>query len=99
MATINITSSHGEDATLKELLIEGIKEEKKKVEYALSISSGIISNKESKYGIPTGEFLEKFKKGEINEDEDTFQWWTEYKLWNILREKLETLNHIEICRQ
>lgn len=99
MATISIKSSYGEEATLKELLLEGIKEEKKKVEYALSVSSGIISGKEGRYGISSAEFLEKFRTGEIAEDEDTFQWWAEYKLLNILKEKLETLNHVEICRQ
>jgi len=98
MATVNVKSSHGEEATLKELLMEGIREEKKKVEYALSVSSGIISGKEGKYGMSSTEFLEKFKSGEIAENEDTFQWWAEYKLLNILKEKFETLNHVEICR-
>lgn len=99
MATLNIKSLHGEEETLKELIFEGIKEEKRKVGYALGITTEIIRTKEDYYKISSAEFLEMFKRGDIEENDDTFQWWAELKLADILQKKNETLSHIEICQK
>lgn len=99
MATLNIKSLHGEVETLKELILEGIREEKRKVEYALGITTEIIKTKEDYYKISSAEFLEMFKRGDIEENDDTFQWWAELKLADILQKKNKTLSHIEICRK
>jgi hypothetical protein len=42
--------------------------------------------------------LEKFKKGEIQENDETFSWWAETRLIKELEEKLKTLEGIEICQ-
>ncbi len=44
-------------------------------------------------------FIEKFKKGEIKENDETFEWWAETKLAGELAEKLKALKDIEICQQ
>ena len=91
MTTINIKSIHGEFELLKGLLSDGIREERRKIEYALNLSDNIINKFEYKYGISTSAFLEKFKTGNIDEDEETFQWWAEAKLADELRGKLSLL--------
>lgn len=99
MITVNIKSINGEFETLKGLLFDGIREEKKKIEYALELSDEIIRKYEQKYDISTSFFLEKFRKGDIEENEETFQWWAEVKLANELKEKLKAITGIEICPQ
>lgn len=99
MATISISSQAGKKETLRSLLLDGINDEKKKIEYALSLSSEIIKGKENFHKISSVDFLDKFKRGEIKEDDDTFQWWAELKLADTLKEKLETIYHLEICQQ
>lgn len=44
-------------------------------------------------------FIEKFKNGEIEENDDTFNWWAEYKLRSELSQKIKTIEDIEICQQ
>ena len=44
----------------------------------MSISK--IKKYEEKYGISTSIFIEKFRNGEIEEKDDTFNWWAEKKL-------------------
>ena len=99
MITVNIKSINGEFETLKGLLFDGIREEKRKIEYALGLSDEIIRKFEQKYDISTSSFLEKFKRGDIEENEETFQWWAEVKVANELKEKLKAITEIEICQQ
>ncbi len=84
--------------TVKGLLSEGLNEEKRKIEFALKISNSKIKEYEGKYGISTTAFIEKFGKGEIDENDETFEWWSETKLADELKEKLETIENIEICQ-
>lgn len=53
---------------------------------------------EEKYGISTSVFIEKFRNREIEEDDDTFNWWAEEKLVNELKQKLSIIENIEICQ-
>lgn len=98
MATFNVRSRTGEDEILKSLIIDGINEERKKIEYALSISTAIIREKENSFKITSADFLVKFKEGRIEENEDTFQWWAELKLTDTLKKQLATLADVEICQ-
>ena len=43
-------------------------------------------------------FIEKCRKGEIEENNETFDWWAEMKLANVLQEKIKTIEDIEICQ-
>ncbi|HHT9136275.1 MAG TPA: hypothetical protein ACFYEK_03430 [Candidatus Wunengus sp. YC60] len=98
MVTVNVKSTTGDVDTIKELIIEGLKEEKKRIEFALERTASIVKAYEEKYGISTSVFIEKFKQSEIEENDDTFDWWAEVKMANELREKINTIANIEICR-
>lgn len=98
MISINVKSASGEIETIKKLLFGGLDEERKRIEYAFNMTVRAIKKFEEKFGISTDIFLEKFKSGEIKENEDTFEWWAETKLADELREKLKTITSIEICQ-
>ncbi len=99
MVSINVKSSSGELEIVKGLLREGINEEKRKIDFAISVTDDKIEKYEAKYGMSTASFIEKFKKGEIKENDETFEWWAETKLAGELAEKLKALKDIEICQQ
>ncbi len=94
---LSVKSKYGESELVKGLILNAITEEKKRLEYALKVSLKAIKEYETKYGLSTPVFLEKFKKGEIQENDDTFSWWAETRLIKELEEKLKTLEGIEIC--
>lgn len=98
MVTISIRSKCGEKETLEGLLLEGLTEEKRRIIFALDNATIVIKRNEGKYGYTTSTFIEKFHKGEIEEDEKTFEWWAEAKLANELKEKLKAITDIEICQ-
>ena len=63
MVTVNVKSASGDVDTVKELILEGLKEEKKRIEFALERTTSIVKAYEEKYGISTSVFIEKFKRG------------------------------------
>lgn len=99
MATLNIKSSSGETDTIKKLLTNGLEEEKRRIKFALDLTDSTIRNYEEKYHMSSVDFIEKFKNGEIEENDDTFNWWAEYKLRTELSQKIRTIEDIEICQQ
>mgnify|MGYP001578024718 FL=1 len=99
MATVNIKSTSGETATIKKLLSDGLEEERRRIKFALDLSDSTIRNYEEKYHMSSADFIEKFKNGEIEENDDTFNWWAEYKLRSELSQKIKTIEDIEICQQ
>lgn len=99
MVTLNIKTVSGEVETIKKFLVDGLDEEKKRLEYALELTQKKLKDFEKKFGMSTDMFLEKFKTGEIREDGETFEWWSEKKIVDELREKLRTITSIEICQK
>ena len=99
MATLNIKSLSGETDTIKKLLTNGLEEERRRMKFVLDLSDSTIRNYEEKYHMSSADFIEKFKNGEIEESDDTFNWWAEYKLRSELSEKIKTIEDIEICQQ
>ena len=99
MATLNIKSTSGETDTIKKFLTDGLEEEKRRIKFALDLSESTIRNYEKKYHMSSAAFIEKFKNGEIEENDDTFNWWAEYKLRSELSQKIKTIEDIEICQQ
>ncbi len=97
--TINIKSSSTDIETIRSFISEALKEERKKIEYALEVTIAAIKRFEEKFGLTTNMFLKDFKEGNIEESEETFEWWAEAKLENELRKKLEMIEGIEICQQ
>lgn len=98
MVTLNVKSVSGEEETVKKILQDGLEEERKRIEYALDMTLKAIKTFEKKSGMSTDIFIEKFRSGEIEENEETFEWWAETKLANELKEKLQTITTIEICQ-
>ncbi|MBM4065412.1 MAG: hypothetical protein FJ266_07185 [Planctomycetes bacterium] len=99
MATLNIKSTSGETDTIKKFLTDGLEEEKRRIKFALDLSDSTIRNYEKKYHMSSAAFIERFKNGEIEENDDTFNWWAEYKLRSELLQKIKTIEDIEICQQ
>ncbi len=99
MATLNIKSSSGETDTIKKLLTNGLEEERRRIKFALDLSDSTIRNYEEKYHMSSADFIQKFKNGEIEENDDTFNWWAEYKIRNELSQKIKMIEDIEICQQ
>lgn len=99
MVTLNIKTVSGEVETIKKFLVDGLDEEKKRLEYALELTQKKLKDFEKKFGMSTDMFLEKFKTGEIKENDETFEWWSEKKIVDELRGKLRTITSIEICQK
>jgi len=99
MVTLNIKTVSGEVETIKKFLVDGLDEEKKRLEYALELIQKKLKNFEKKFGMFTDMFLAKFKTGEINEDGETFEWWSDKKIVDELMEKLRAITGIEICQK
>lgn len=98
MVTVNVKSTSGEAETIKELLAGGLEEEKRRIKFVIEMSVSKIEKYEEKYGISTSIFIEKFKNREIEENDETFNWWAEEKLVNELKDKLSIIENIEICQ-
>ncbi len=98
MATLSIKSNYEEINTIKGFLTEGLEEGKKRIHFAIETTESKLKKYEEEYGISTREFIEKFTKKEIDENDDTFSWWAEEKLLNELNQKLSIIDDIKICQ-
>ena len=98
MLELNLRTTSGDISSFKRIVSDGILEEKKKIDYALEKTTRIIKGYEEDYKMSSEEFLKRFKKGEIEEDNDTFSWWAELKVSKELEEKLLMVDTIEICQ-
>ena len=98
MLELNLRTTSGDISSFKRIVSDGILEEKKKIDYALEKTTRIIKGYEEEYKMSSEEFLKRFKKGEIEEDNDTFSWWAELKVSKELEEKLLMVDTIEICQ-
>ncbi|MDQ1349798.1 MAG: hypothetical protein QG657_99 [Acidobacteriota bacterium] len=98
MLELNLRTTSGDISSFKKIVSDGIIEEKKKIDYALEKTNRIIKGYEEEYKMSSEDFLKRFKKGEIEEDNDTFTWWAELKVSKELEEKLLMVDTIEICQ-
>ncbi|HLP47059.1 MAG TPA: hypothetical protein VK469_13995 [Candidatus Kapabacteria bacterium] len=98
MLELNLRTTSGDIYLFKRIVSDGILEEKKKIDYALEKTARIIKRYEDEYKMSSEEFLTRFKKGEIEEDNDTFSWWAELKVSKELEDKLLMVETIEICQ-
>jgi hypothetical protein len=98
MLELNLRTTSGDISSFKKIVADGIIEEKKKIDYALEKTNRIIKGYEEEYKMSSEDFLKRFKKGEIEEDNDTFTWWAELKVSKELEEKLLMVDTIEICQ-
>lgn len=74
MVTFSIQSNYEEIDTVKGFLTECLEEGKKRIHFAIERSESELKKYEEKYGITTKDFIEKFNKKEVEENNDTFSW-------------------------
>jgi len=98
MLELNLRTPSGDISSFKRIVSDGILEEKKKLDYALEKTTSIIKGYEEAFQMSSEEFLQRFKKGEIEENNDTFSWWAELKVNKELEEKILMVDMIEICQ-
>jgi hypothetical protein len=98
MLELNLKTTSGDISSFKKIVTDGILEERKKIDYALEKTTRIIKRYEEEYKISSEVFLKRFKKGEIEENDDTFSWWAELKASKELEDKLLMVDTIEICQ-
>ena len=100
MATVITVRSRMGDATRVEAyLTNGLKEEEKRISFAIDKTERRLLEFEKKIDKKTTQFLEEFKQGLIDETPDIFDWWAESKLLTELKSAFNTLISIEICPQ
>jgi hypothetical protein len=56
-----------------------------------------LSNFETRFGLSTAEFVQRFENNEINETLDYVEWIGEYRLLGRLNEKAEALREIRFA--
>jgi hypothetical protein len=88
MLELNLKTTSGDISSFKKIVVDGLSEERKKIDYALEKTNRIIKRYEDEYKMSSEEFLKRFKKDEIAEDDDTFTWWAELKVSKELEQKL-----------
>ena len=98
MLELNLKTTSGDISSFKKIVADGIQEEKKKIDYALEKTARIIKRYEEEYKMTSEDFLTRFSKGEMEEDDETFTWWAELKVSKELEEKLLMVDTIEICQ-
>jgi hypothetical protein len=98
MLELNLKTTSGDMSAFKKIVSDGISEERKKIEYALGRTHTIIKKYEETHHMSSEEFLQRFRKGEIEEDSEFFEWWAELKVTKELEEKLHLVESIEICQ-
>ena len=91
MTTLTLKSASANKDDFKNIIYDGLVEEKQKLNYSLEKTINIIKKFEKKYGFSTSIFLKRFKKGEIEETDETFDWWAESKILNVLKNKWNIL--------
>jgi len=100
MATvIKVRSKIDDVKRVEAYLTNGLKEEEKRISFAINKTERRLLEYEKKFNKNTTQFLEEFKQGLIEETTDTFDWWAESKLLTELKAAFNTLSSIEICPQ
>ena len=98
MATvIKVRSKIDDVKRVEAYLTNGLKEEEKRISFAINKTERRLLEYEKKFNKNTTQFLEEFKQGLIEETTDTFDWWAESKLLTELKSTFNTLSSIEIC--
>ncbi len=98
MLELSLKTASGDISTFKKIVSDGISGERKKIEFALERTYKLIKTHEKEHRMSSEEFLRRFRNGEIEENDDIFEWWAELKVSKELEEKLHLVENIEICR-
>jgi len=96
---IEVRSRMGDAKRVEAYLTNGLKEEEKRISFAINKTERRLLEFEKKFDKKTTQFLEEFKQGLIEETPEIFDWWAESKLLTELKSAFNTLSSIEICPQ
>ncbi len=73
---------------------EAVQKERELGRFMLKRYEDKLSKFEDKYDMTTDEFVEKFEKGELGDDQDYFEWFAIFKGNEHWKEKLDELHAI-----
>src|SRR5919109_4795866 len=96
---VKVSSKKGRPEALEKYVSDGLREEKKRLDFALKLTRARLEEFEKRFSKSTEEFLTQFKTGAIGENSETFEWWAETKLLKELEEEMSIIENIEICRE
>jgi len=76
------------------LLTRVLNTEYKRLQLELKITEERIKRFEEKYGMKSSEFLEKYTRGELGDEEEFMEWYGELKFLERIRNELEELKKV-----
>jgi len=77
------------------LLARVINNEYRRLQLELKITEERIKKFENKYRMSSKEFLEKYARGEMGDEEELMEWYGELKFLESIRKELEELKKVE----
>jgi len=76
------------------LLTRVLNTEYKRLQLELKITEEKIKRFEERYGMNSSEFLKRYTRGELGDEEEFMEWYGELKFLEKIREELEELKNI-----
>jgi len=75
-------------------LVRAVEVRLKQLELEMKVTKGRIRNFESRYGMSSKEFIERYEKGELGDGEDYVAWYSELKFLEIAEGEYEKLKRV-----
>jgi uncharacterized membrane protein YccC len=82
------------DKRAANLLGRALTNEYKRLQLELRMTEEKIRRFEEKYGMSSSEFLERYTRGELGDEEELMEWYGELKFLERIRRELEELERI-----
>ncbi len=76
------------------LLTRVLNTEYKRLQLELMITEEKIKRFEDKYGMSSSEFMERYTRGELGDEEEYMEWYGELKFLERIRNELEELKKV-----
>ena len=93
---MQLTVTSPDSISLRPFLQSALKREVGRVEVALKQAHHRVQQYEKRFGLPSEQFLERYRNNEIDETLETIEWVGEYRMLVRLEEKLRAAREIEI---
>ena len=77
-----------------DLLTRALDTECKRLQLELKIIEEKIKRFENRYGMSSGEFMERYTRGELGDKEEFMEWYGELKFLERIRNELEELKKV-----
>jgi hypothetical protein len=82
------------------IIASALQREKKLLEWEIQKSEAKLEAFEKKYAMPTVQFMEKYSKGEMGDEEEIMTWAGEYQFFEKFKEKQKQLEDlIQECKK